>query len=128
MINIWSFLINFVSYGASAYRFSIAWPRIIPKGGKNDPVNGEGIDYYNKLINEVINQGLVPFVTIYHWDAPQALEDKYGSWLSERIVDDYERYARVLFENFGDRVKNWITLNEPLTISAEAYVCSCVKI
>ena len=128
MINIWSFLINFVSYGASAYRFSIAWPRIIPKGGKNDPVNGEGIDYYNKLINEVINQGLVPFVTIYHWDAPQALEDKYGSWLSERIVDDYERYARVLFENFGDRVKNWITLNEPLTISAEAYVCSSVKI
>ena len=128
MINIWSFLINFVSYGASAYRFSIAWPRIIPKGGKNDPVNGEGIDYYNKLINKVINQGLVPFVTIYHWDAPQALEDKYGSWLSERIVDDYERYARVLFENFGDRVKNWITLNEPLTISAEAYVCSCVKI
>ena len=128
MINIWSFLINFVSYGASAYRFSIAWPRIIPKGGKNDPVNGEGIEYYNKLINEVINQGLVPFVTIYHWDAPQALEDKYGSWLSERIVDDYERYARVLFENFGDRVKNWITLNEPLTISAEAYVCSSVKI
>lgn len=95
---------------------------MIPRGGKNSPVNHEGIAYYNKLINEIIKQGLTPFVTIYHWDAPQALEDKYGSWLSEQIVDDYERYARVLFENFGDRVKHWITINEPLTMSAEAYV------
>ncbi|TIB71974.1 glycoside hydrolase, partial [Wallemia mellicola] len=110
------------SYGATAYRFSISWPRVIPRGGKNSPVNHEGLAYYNRLINEIIGQGLTPFVTIYHWDAPQALEDKYGSWLSEQIVDDYERYARVLFENFGDRVKHWITINEPLTISAEAYI------
>ena len=110
------------SYGANAYRFSIAWPRIVPRGGRNSPVNREGIAYYNRLINEVIKQGMTPFVTIYHWDVPQALEDKYGSWLSETIVDDFEHYARILFTEFGDRVKHWITLNEPLTTSAEAYV------
>ncbi|TIC61904.1 glycoside hydrolase, partial [Wallemia mellicola] len=115
-------LLTCIRYGATAYRFSISWPRVIPRGGKNSPVNHEGLAYYNRLINEIIRQGLTPFVTIYHWDAPQALEDKYGSWLSEQIVDDYERYARVLFENFGDRVKHWITINEPLTISAEAYI------
>ncbi|VAH54604.1 unnamed protein product [Triticum turgidum subsp. durum] len=99
--------------GMKVYRFSIAWSRILPDGtGK---VNQAGIDYYNKLINSLIDNDIVPYVTIWHWDTPQALEDKYGGFLNRQIVDDYKQFAEVCFKNFGDRVKNWFTFNEPHT-------------
>ncbi|XP_058071336.1 beta-glucosidase 40-like [Magnolia sinica] len=97
--------------GLDAYRFSISWTRIFPYG--NGIVNQAGIDYYNNLIDALIAQGLVPFVTLYHWDLPQALHDSYGGWLSPRIINDFVRYAEVCFKEFGDRVKHWITFNEP---------------
>ncbi|KAL5514671.1 BGL1B_1 [Sanghuangporus baumii] len=109
-------------YGVRSYRFSISWSRIIPLGGRLDPINPKGIEYYNNLINALIENGITPFVTIYHWDLPQALHDRYGGWLNkEEIVKDFTNYSRVCFEAFGDRVKYWLTMNEPWCISILGY-------
>jgi beta-glucosidase len=106
------------SYGAKSYRFSLAWSRIIPLGGRKDPVNEEGITFYNNLIDSLLKRGITPWVTLHHWDLPEELHDRYGGWLNlEEIQKDFERYARVCFERFGDRVRHWITLNEPWIIS-----------
>nr|ABY48758.1 glycosylhydrolase 1 [Leucaena leucocephala] len=104
-----------------AYRFSISWSRILPKGKLSGGINQEGIKYYNNLINELLANGLKPFVTLFHWDLPQALEDEYGGFLSSDIVKDYGDYAELCFKEFGDRVKHWITLNEPWTYSNGGY-------
>ncbi|XP_059431255.1 beta-glucosidase 13-like isoform X1 [Corylus avellana] len=107
--------------GVDAYRFSISWPRILPKGKLSGGVNREGIKYYNNLINELLDKGLKPFVTIFHWDVPQTLEDEYGGFLSPRIVDNFRDYAELCFKEFGDRVKYWITVNEPHVFSSGGY-------
>lgn len=105
-------------YGAKAYRFSVSWSRIIPLGGRGDAVNEKGIAFYNRLIDALLVRGITPWVTLYHWDLPQALHDRYGGWLNvEESQLDFERYAKICYERFGDRVKNWITLNEPWIVS-----------
>lgn len=109
-------------YGVTAYRFSLAWSRIIPLGGKDDPVNEKGIAYYNRLIDELLAHGITPFVTLFHWDTPQALEARYGGMLDQdKYTPDFVRYAHVCFERFGDRVKNWITYNEPGVYTLAGY-------
>ncbi|KAF5447862.1 hypothetical protein F2P56_033380 [Juglans regia] len=107
--------------GLDAYRFSISWSRLLPNGKLCGGVNREGINYYNNLINELLEKGLKPFVTLFHWNLPQALEDEYGGFLSSQIVDDFGDYAELCFKEFGDRVKHWITLNEPLGYSVGGY-------
>ncbi|KAL6658133.1 hypothetical protein ACP70R_003719 [Stipagrostis hirtigluma subsp. patula] len=107
--------------GMDAYRFSISWTRILPNGSLSGGVNGEGVTYYNNLINELLLKGVQPFVTLFHWDSPQALEDKYGGFLSPNIINDYKDYAEVCFREFGDRVKHWITFNEPWTFCSVGY-------
>ncbi|XP_078178475.1 beta-glucosidase 31-like isoform X2 [Carex rostrata] len=97
--------------GLDAYRISIAWPRLIPDG--RGEVNPKGLQYYNNLINELLSYGIQPHVTLYHFDLPQALQDEYNGLLSTNFINDFTVYADVCFREFGDRVKHWITLNEP---------------
>nr|AYK02731.1 beta-glucosidase 1 [Lamium galeobdolon] len=110
--------------GLDAYRISISWPRILPGGKIEAGVNQDGIDYYNNLINELLANGIEPFVTLLHLDIPLALQDAYGGFLNSQIVTDFVDFANILFQQFGDRVKNWITINEPWTLSVYGYANS----
>jgi beta-glucosidase len=97
--------------GNTNYRFSFAWARIFPQGvGAHNP---GGVKFYHNLIDEVLAAGMKPIVTLYHWDIPQALQDKYGAWLSDKVIADFTAYADFCFKEFGDKVKFWATLNEP---------------
>ncbi|EPS66063.1 hypothetical protein M569_08715, partial [Genlisea aurea] len=107
--------------GLDAYRISVSWSRILPGGTVDGGVNKDGIDYYSDLVDEFLANGIVPFVTILHFDLPQALQDAYGGFLSPRIVDDFVGFADLLFRHLGDRVKHWITINEPWTVSMYGY-------
>ncbi|KAJ0858400.1 putative beta-glucosidase [Helianthus annuus] len=104
-----------------AYSFSISWSRVIPLGKISSGVNEHGISYYNNLINELRSNNIEPFVTLFHWDLPQALEEEYGGFLSSRVVNDFRDFAELCFRRFGDRVKYWITLNEPWSYSVGGY-------
>jgi beta-glucosidase len=97
--------------GLQAYRFSIAWPRIQPDG-KGKP-NAEGLGFYSRLVDCLLEQGIEPWATLYHWDLPLSLQSREGGWLSRSTADRFGEYADICFKHLGDRVKNWITLNEP---------------
>ncbi|KXS96639.1 hypothetical protein AC578_6908 [Pseudocercospora eumusae] len=100
--------------GAKAYRFSISWSRVIPQGGRNDPINEAGLRYYKDLVEELVANGIEPMVTLFHWDLPQALYDRYGGFLNKHeYVLDFVSYARLMFKTLGEKVKFWITYNEP---------------
>ncbi|TVU19031.1 hypothetical protein EJB05_35156 [Eragrostis curvula] len=105
--------------GLEAYRFSISWSRLIPRG--RGPVNPKGLKYYNNVINELVKRGIEIHVTLYHLDFPQILEDEYHGWLSPRVVEDFTAFVDVCFREFGDRVKHWTTIDEPNIVSAAAY-------
>ena len=96
--------------GMKTYRFSIAWTRIIPDG--EGEINLEGISFYNKVINKLIENNIEPFVTLYHFDLPFALVEKYNGWESRETVYAFERFAKICFKEFGDRVKYWQPHNE----------------
>ncbi|XP_057839739.1 beta-glucosidase 40 isoform X2 [Cryptomeria japonica] len=105
--------------GLDAYRFSISWSRIYPNG--SGEINEAGVEHYNKFIDALLEKGIEPYVTLYHWDLPQALEDAYNGWLNTKIITDYAQFAETCFERFGDRVKNWLTFNEPHTFAIQGY-------
>ncbi|KAL9253466.1 Beta-glucosidase 17-like protein [Drosera capensis] len=107
--------------GLDSFRFSLSWSRILPHGNLSGGVNQAGIKFYNSLINELIANGITPFVTLFHWDTPQGLDADYGSFLSPKIVDDYRDYVDLCFKEFGDRVKHWATMNEPNIFSLTGY-------
>ncbi len=96
--------------GVKAYRFSIAWPRIFPKG--TGTPNPKGLDFYNRLVDELLANGIEPYATLYHWDLPQALQDRHGGWLSRETPKAFGDYAGYVAERLTDRVKNVFTINE----------------
>jgi beta-glucosidase len=104
--------------GLDAFRFSIAWPRILPEG-RGRP-NAAGLDFYDRLVDELLAAGIEPFVTLYHWDLPQALEDR-GGWPMRSTADAFAEYVGVVCERLSDRVHNWITQCEPWVISWLGY-------
>ncbi|PVC93747.1 GH1 family beta-glucosidase [Streptomyces sp. CS147] len=97
--------------GADAYRFSVAWPRVVPGG--DGPVNKAGLDFYDRLVDGLLEAGVTPFATLYHWDLPQVLQDR-GGWTVRETSEHFAAYASHVVERLGDRVKDWATLNEPL--------------
>ncbi|XP_073027004.1 beta-glucosidase 18-like isoform X2 [Primulina eburnea] len=109
------------SLGVNAYRFSISWSRVLPKG-KFGEVNQAAIIFYNKIIDNILLRGIQPFVTIHHFDYPQELEDRYGGWLSPLMQEDFVYFAEICFKNFANRVKHWATINEPNLFVEMAYV------
>lgn len=123
------------SYGVKGYRFSLAWSRIIPLGGRNDPINDRGVTFYRKIIEELVGNGITPYVvcqnawyaaisqiwrlhiiqTLYYWDLPQSLHNRYGGWLNkDEIVKDYANYAKVGTRN-DTRAMSWRIANDGLT-------------
>ena len=105
--------------GMQAYRFSIAWSRVLPNGtGK---VNSKGLDFYDRLVDELLENGIQPLATLYHWDLPAALDDR-GGWLNPDAANWFADYASVLYRKLDGRVKSWATLNEPWVISDGGYL------
>ena len=102
-----------------AYRFSFSWPRILPNC--TGAVNEEGVAYYSDLIDRLLAAGIEPIGTMYHWDLPQACQSAYGGWTNRQIVDDFKNYALVLASRFSDRIRYWLTVNEPSPICYYAY-------
>src|SRR5215467_10146122 len=96
--------------GATAYRFSICWPRIFPEG--TGQPNAKGLDFYSRLVDELKAAGIEPFATLYHWDLPQALQDKYGGWQSKDTAKAFADYAGYIAEKLSDRVHHFFTINE----------------
>ncbi|XP_029446131.1 lactase-like protein isoform X2 [Rhinatrema bivittatum] len=105
--------------GLTHYRFSLSWSRLLPDGTTGF-INQKGIDYYNKVIDDLIANGIMPMVTLYHFDMPQAVEDQ-GGWRSEKVVAIFDKYAEFCFGTFGNRVKLWITINEPFIVATYGY-------
>jgi beta-glucosidase len=104
--------------GLDAYRFSIAWPRILPEG--RGRANERGLDFYDRFVDELLASGVEPFVTLYHWDLPQALEDR-GGWTVRETVDAFAEYTELVAARIGDRVAHWITQNEPWVVAWLGY-------
>jgi beta-glucosidase len=104
--------------GLNAFRFSIAWPRIVPDG--RGRVNEPGLDFYDRLVDELLAAGIRPFVTLYHWDLPQTLEDA-GGWPERATAEAFAEYAELVARRLGDRVRHWVTHNEPYCSSWLGY-------
>lgn len=102
----------------NGYRFSIAWPRVMPAG--RGEVNAKGLDFYSRLVDELLEANIEPFVTLYHWDLPQKLQD-VGGWTNPEMPDYFADYCRVIYEHLHDRVHRWITLNEPFVSAFVGY-------
>jgi beta-glucosidase len=105
--------------GVHAYRFSIAWPRILPAG--KGQVNEAGLAFYDRIVDELLRAKIVPYVTLFHWDLPQALENE-GGWLNRDTADHFAHFTDIVSRRLGDRVKHWMTFNEPKCVSFVSYV------
>jgi beta-glucosidase len=105
--------------GLHAYRFSISWPRLLPEG--RGRVSAAGVDFYSRLVDALLEAGIQPFATLYHWDLPQALQDQ-GGWPARTTAQAFVEYAGLASQKLGDRVNHWITLNEPFVSAIVGYL------
>ncbi len=105
--------------GLTGYRFSISWPRIFPRG--EGDVNPKGLDFYSRLVDELLAAGITPFPTLYHWDLPQALQDR-GGWGNRDIAQHFADYCATVVDHLGDRVKSWMIFNEPFVFTVIGYM------
>jgi beta-glucosidase len=105
--------------GIQSYRFSISWSRVLPDGVGE--VNRPGIDFYSRLVDTLLENGIAPMATLYHWDLPAALEDR-GGWVAPQMTDWFAEYSRLMFRALGDRVRLWATINEPWVVMDQGYV------
>ncbi|HEX7487570.1 MAG TPA: family 1 glycosylhydrolase, partial [Anaeromyxobacteraceae bacterium] len=105
--------------GLTAYRFSMAWARVLPAG--TGAVNARGLDHYERLVDELLANGIQPMATLYHWDLPAALDDR-GGWLNPEISQWFAEYSRVVFRRLDDRVRLWVTINEPWVVADGGYL------
>lgn len=108
-----------VALGVDFYRFSLSWARILPTG-RADYINPDGIRYYNALLDLLAQNNIEPLVTLFHWDLPQTLQD-LGGWANPKMIDYFRDYSDICFREFGDKIKSWITFNEPYEICEDAY-------
>jgi beta-glucosidase len=106
--------------GVNAYRFSVAWSRVIPDG--EGAINPTGLDFYDRLVDRLLAAGITPLVTLYHWDLPLALEERYGGWLDRRTAYAFAEYTEQVARRLGDRVCWWMTVNEPWSIAVQSYI------
>src|SRR6476469_644252 len=100
------------------FRFSISWSRVLPEG--TGRVNQAGIDYYNKIINHCLELGITPWITLYHWDLPHELQKK-GGWTNREVVNWFKEFTSICAHEFGERVKNWMVMNEPVVFTGAGY-------
>ena len=105
--------------GVKHFRFSISWPRVMPKG--RGEVNVKGVDFYSRFIDTLLKHDIEPHATLYHWDLPQALQDRYAGWQSPEIIKDFGDYATLMAKQLGDRIRYWMTLNEINSFSGGSY-------
>jgi len=105
--------------GVKHYRFSISWPRILPEG--RGAVNEKGVDYYRRLVDALRQHGITPHATLFHWDLPQALQDRYAGWQSREVAKDFGDYATATVKRLGDRITNWMTINETSSFAIGGY-------
>ena len=105
--------------GLGAYRFSVSWPRVMPTG--RTVANEAGLDFYDRLVDALNDAGIEPMVTLYHWDLPAALQDALGGWASDELPAIFADYAELVFRRLGDRVRSWITINEPWVVVDGGY-------
>jgi beta-glucosidase len=105
--------------GIKHYRFSISWARVIPEG--RGTVNEAGIDFYRRLVDELLSHNITPHATLFHWDSPQALEDRYGSWRSREMANNFAEYVTAVVSRLGDRIAHWMTLNEIMCFTHFGY-------
>jgi len=101
------------------FRFSTSWPRIIPSG--TGEINRKGLDFYHKVIDKCLSVGIEPWITLYHWDLPQALEEQ-GGWANRKIIDWFSEYANVVTREYGSKVKNWMVMNEQIAFTGAGYM------
>ncbi|MEQ9098007.1 MAG: GH1 family beta-glucosidase [Imperialibacter sp.] len=105
--------------GFESFRFSIAWPRLLPKGTGH--INSKGIDFYHRVIDYCLENGITPWITLYHWDLPQALQDQ-GGWTNRDIIGWFTEYVDLVTRQYGDKVHNWMVLNEPMAFTGLGYM------
>ncbi|XP_010895756.2 beta-klotho [Esox lucius] len=107
--------------GVRSYAFSLSWPRIFPNGSAVGQPNVAAVEHYGRLIDRLLERGIEPLVTLFHWDLPQALQEHYGGWRNEALVGLFDAYATFCFRTYGDRVRHWITIHNPYLVSVQGY-------